>query len=76
MYEKRPDYRRGPNRNAKRPKKVRHKLTLWTPLTLREADFAKAVEDLNMAVDRADGLLSAPIAFRNRCHAGDPSLRR
>jgi hypothetical protein len=27
------------------------------PLTLREADYAKAVERLNVAIDRADGLL-------------------
>jgi hypothetical protein len=29
-----------------------------TPLTLREADYAAAVERLNVAIDRADGLVS------------------
>jgi hypothetical protein len=33
------------------------KLAHKTPLTLREADYAKAVERLNVAIDRADGLL-------------------
>ena len=33
------------------------KLADKTPLTLREADYAKAVERLNVAIDRADGLL-------------------
>ena len=28
------------------------------PLTLREADYAQAVERLNAAIDRADGLVS------------------
>lgn len=33
------------------------KLADKTPLTLREAVYAKAVERLNVAIDRADGLL-------------------
>jgi hypothetical protein len=33
------------------------KLADKTPLTLREADYEKAVERLNLAIDRADGLL-------------------
>jgi hypothetical protein len=33
-------------------------LTEKTPLTLREADHAKAVERLNLAIDRVDALVS------------------
>jgi hypothetical protein len=35
------------------------KLADKTPLTLREADYAKAVEQLNAAVERAEGLLAS-----------------
>jgi hypothetical protein len=34
------------------------KLAQSKPLTLQGSDFAKAVEDLNKAIDRAEGLLS------------------
>jgi hypothetical protein len=34
------------------------KLADQTPLTLREADYAQAVQRLNAAIDRADGLLA------------------
>jgi hypothetical protein len=37
------------------------KLADKTPLTLREADYAKAVDRLNVAIDRADGLVSGRI---------------
>jgi hypothetical protein len=33
------------------------KLADEKPLTLREANYAQAVEDLNKAIDRAEGLL-------------------
>jgi hypothetical protein len=33
------------------------KLAEKTPLTLQGSDFAQAVEDLNKAIDRAEGLL-------------------
>ena len=33
------------------------KLAEKTPLTLQGADFAQAVEDLNKAIDRAEGLM-------------------
>jgi hypothetical protein len=34
------------------------KLADQTPLTLREADYAQAVQRLNAAIDRADELVS------------------
>jgi hypothetical protein len=33
------------------------KIAEKTPLTLQGADFAQAVEELNRAIDRAEGLL-------------------
>ena len=33
------------------------KLSEKTPLTLQGADFAQAVEELNKAIDRAEGLM-------------------
>jgi hypothetical protein len=41
------------------------KLADKTPLTLREADYAQAVERLNAAIDRADGLLGGSAGLRN-----------